>query len=166
MKALSTIIIYLAYSSALLAQSQGPCSDESHSQFDFWVGEWIVLDSMGTRVGENQISRIEGGCILLEHWTGAKGGTGTSLNYFDKADSTWNQVWVDHNGDVLKLKGRLVSGNMILRSALEKGNEDGYYNQITWSPECDGTVSQLWEIYDGEDRLINTAFLGIYHRKE
>ena len=56
---------------------------------------------------------------------------------------------------------------MILKSELQKGVKvDWYYNQITWSAKEDGTVRQLWEIYDSKDMLLQTAFLGIYHRKK
>jgi hypothetical protein len=40
------------------------------------------------------------------------------------------------------------------------------YNQIIWSQNEDGTVSQLWETYDQNDKLVKAIFLGIYHRKE
>ncbi len=56
---------------------------------------------------------------------------------------------------------------MILKSELQKGVKvDWYYNQITWSSREDGTVTQLWEIYNSRDTLLQTAFLGIYHRKK
>lgn len=55
---------------------------------------------------------------------------------------------------------------MVLKSELQKATRvDWCYNQITWSPNEDGTVSQLWEIFDREDTLLQTAFPGIYHRK-
>jgi hypothetical protein len=129
------------------------------------------LDSLGNKVGENQISKIEENCIVLEHWKGAKGGTGTSHNYYDKTDSTWNQLWIDNKGNILKLKGGLESGKMVLKSDPDtsgtKGKKNGsYYNQITWSQNEDGTVSQLWETYNQNDKPIKTIFSGIYHRKE
>ena len=171
MKSLIIVLAFIALTGTSEAQTNCACCNETHKQFDFWVGEWIVLDSLGNQVGENQISKIEENCIVLEHWKGAKGGTGTSQNYYDKTDSTWNQIWIDNKGNVLKLKGRLESGKMVLKSDLGtsgvKGeNTDTYYNQITWSQNEDGTVSQLWEKYDKNDKLVKTIFLGIYHRKE
>jgi len=171
---MKSIIIFLAFfalTGTLKAQTNCECCNETHKQFDFWVGEWIVLDSLGNKVGENQISKIEENCIVLEHWKGAKGGTGTSHNYYDKTDSTWNQLWIDNKGNVLKLKGRLESGKMVLKSdpdssGVKGKNNDSTYNQITWSQNEDGTVSQLWETYDQNDKPVKTVFLGIYHRKE
>jgi len=64
-------------------------------------------------------------------------------------------------------EGYFNSEQMILKSELQKGVKvDWYYNQITWSAKEDGTVRQLWEIYDSKDMLLQTAFLGIYHRKK
>jgi len=171
MKSLIIFLVFFALTGSLKAQTNCACCNETHKQFDFWVGEWIVLDSLGNKVGENQISKIEENCIVSEHWTGAKGGTGTSHNYYDKTDSTWNQLWIDNKGNVLKLKGRLESGRMVLKSDPEAAGvsgkkNDSAYNQITWTQNEDGTVSQLWETYDQYDKLVKTVFLGIYHRKE
>jgi hypothetical protein len=151
----------------ITAQNDCACCDESHTQFNFWVGEWIVLDTLGNQLGTNAISIQEAGCMLSESWKGAQGGTGSSINYYDRSDSTWNQVWIDNTGNILKFKGGLQNGKMVLKSALQKGiRVDWYYNQITWTPLENGAVSQLWEIFDKKGKLLRTAFFGIYHRKE
>ena len=161
------LLFILTFTTTLTAQTICPCCKEINQQFDFWIGDWIVRDSLGQEVGQNQISKIEGNCILLEKWTGAKGGTGTSHNYYDKSDSTWNQLWIDNTGNILKLKGNLVAGKMVLKSDLQKGkNKKWYYNQITWTPNEDKTVSQLWEIYNKKEEHVKTIFLGIYHKKD
>lgn len=165
-KQLLIFLIFMIWSYATKAQDNCACCDEKHEQFDFWVGNWYVLDVEGNRVGENKISKIEGNCILLEQWKGAKGTTGTSHNYFDRSDATWNQLWIDNKGNVLKLKGHLKDGKMVLKGDLKKGKEQGVYDQITWSQNQDGTVSQLWEVLDKNDKRVKTLFLGIYHRKD
>ena len=148
------------------AQNDCACCTEAHRQFDFWVGKWIVLDTLGNKLGENEIKKLEDGCLLSESWEGAQGGTGSSFNYFDKSDSTWNQVWMDNTGNILKLKGGLEKGKMVLRSELQKGNRvDWYYNQISWTPNEDGTVSQMWQVFDSDQKLLQTVFSGIYFRK-
>ncbi|WKK67156.1 hypothetical protein [Lutimonas zeaxanthinifaciens] len=165
MKILKTIFLFLIVGN-IFAQSNCLCCESQHKQFDFWVGEWVVKDTLGNKVGENTISKIQENCVLLENWKGAQGGTGTSMNYFDGSDSTWNQLWVDNKGNVLKLKGKYASGKMVLKSELAKGKKvDLYYNQITWSENKNGTVTQLWEIYDSNGKLLNTVFKGIYYLK-
>ncbi len=166
MKLLGTLLL-LFFSYTLTAQTKCPCCEDSYKQFDFWEGNWSVLDTLGNKVGENKIFKTQGNCVLSENWEGAKGSTGTSINYYDRTDDTWNQLWVDNGGNTLKLKGGLVGGKMILKSDLIKGQKIGwYYNQITWSPNKDKTVSQLWEVYSKENKLLNTLFLGIYHKQE
>jgi len=165
MKQVLLIFINVALAGSLFGQNACPCCSETHQQFDFWVGDWIVLDTLGKELGKNQINKLEDGCIISEHWEGARGGTGRSYNYFDLSDSTWNQLWIDNSGNILKLKGRYESGKMTLKSDLQKGVKvDSYYNQISWSNNEDGTVTQLWEIFDPDHVLIQTSFLGIYHR--
>ena len=151
----------------LMAQNDCACCTEAHRQFDFWVGEWMVVDTLGKQVGTNEIKIQEAGCLLNESWKGTQGGTGSSISYYNASDSTWNQVWIDNTGNILKLKGGLQNGKMVLQSELQKGTRvDWFYNQISWTPNENGTVTQLWEIYDKQGNLLQTAFLGIYHRKE
>ena len=164
MKILNTIVFLLLVSTTS-AQTNCCCCDKPHKQFDFWVGKWVVTNTQGNKVGESHISKIEKGCVILEHWKGIKGGTGHSMNYYDKSDSTWNQLWVSSSGNILKLKGRFIAGQMVLKSHLIKGRKGTYYNQIRWMPEDDGTVTQIWEVCDKTGKVLRTVFEGIYHRK-
>lgn len=158
--------LFIFISVNTIAQTGCACCEESHRQFDFWVGDWVVKDTTGTIVGQNHINKIEGDCVLQEQWTGASGTTGTSMNYFDTSHRTWNQLWLDNGGNQLKLKGRFTSGKMILRSQIVQNQDANYYNQITWSKNKDGTVTQLWEVFDESDKPLRTLFKGIYHRKK
>lgn len=125
-----------------------------------------MFDTSGTRIGENVIKKDYDNCLLQEKWSSRGINRGTSLNYFDPKDSTWNQLWVDNQGGILKLKGNLVEHKMVLRSALITGDKvDFYYNQISWIPKPDGSVHQVWEVYDDEHHLLQTAFHGVYTRK-
>jgi hypothetical protein len=72
-KSIIIVLAFFALTSTMKAQTNCACCNETHKQFDFWVGEWIVLDLLGNKVGENQISKIEENCIVSEHWKGAKG---------------------------------------------------------------------------------------------
>lgn len=141
------------------------CCTEAYKAFDFWEGDWLVLDTLGKKVGDNTITKLEDNCLLKEKWRGSGGSTGTSVNFYNKADSTWNQIWVDNQGYVLRLQGGLVQESMVLKSELLQGRKQLYYNQITWTPNSDGTVTQLWEIYAEDGKLLRTLFKGIYQRK-
>jgi hypothetical protein len=142
------------------------CCTENHKKFDFWVGDWIVKDTLGNKIGENNIYKIQDNCAIQENWTSA-GSTGTSYNYYDRKDKTWNQLWVDNQGSQLVLKGEAGENKMILKSTLQKGQRVAFfYHQITWTLQKDGTVLQHWEIYDKNHKRLNSLFKGIYHRRK
>jgi hypothetical protein len=125
--------------------------------FDFWIGEWEVHDPEGRRVGTNSVRPLFGTGAIAEHWRGAGGVEGHSLNAYDAGRDCWHQTWVDSQGGLLLLEGGLVNGAMVLEGA------DGDLRQrITWSVEGEG-VQQVWETsVDGE--TWETAFDGRYTR--
>ena len=165
-KIISLLVVFTLFSTHSFAQTiTCACCSEFNRQFDFWIGDWIVKDTTGSVVGENRITKIEGGCGLQEQWIGTSGTTGTSINYFDKSDNTWNQLWLDNGGNQLKLKGQLHKGKMVLQSEMVNTQDSNYYNQITWSENEDGTVTQHWEVFDQYNKPVRTLFKGIYHRK-
>ncbi len=138
------------------------CCTSDHANFDFWVGEWVVYDTIGNKLGENVIQKIENECLITEKWTGVQGSSGRSMNYYEPKDSTWNQVWVSNAGNNLNLKGKYMNNSIVLRSELIRHPNQVYYNQITWTPLQNGTVHQIWEIYNETDDLIQTIFFGVY----
>lgn len=78
-----------------------PCAtDPRHHALDFWIGMWIARVPDGREAGRNTISAILGGCVLLEEWTGGRGLTGKSFSYFHRQLETWQQLWLDDQGDV------------------------------------------------------------------
>lgn len=149
------------------APPPSPCATAAHRQFDFWVGEWEVHDGAGKRAGENRITRVHGGCALLEEWRGNGNVTGSSLNLYDKERGIWHQTWVDSGGNLLRLEGGLEDGAMVLRGAhVERGPpERALLQRIRWTPQPDGRVRQLWESSSDEGRTWTLAFDGWYKRK-
>lgn len=145
-----------------------PCCSENHRAFDFWVGDWTVYNPKGEVVGTNKVVKLQNGCVLQENWKSLKSSnTGTSYNYFDLSDSTWNQVWISNTGNVLNLKGNInKEGEMVLRSKLVNGSKGEYYNQITWVKNDDASVTQQWDILNENGETISLAFMGIYRKVE
>lgn len=143
------------------------CCSEEQRAFDFWIGEWEVVNSTdGKPAGTSIISREEGGCVIRENWTSAIAGyTGTSLNFYNKDTQQWEQLWVDNSGAHLKLKGDRRNDQMILVSdEFTKDDGKNYRNRITWTQNSDGTVRQLWEVLQGE-KVVSTAFDGLYKKQ-
>lgn len=164
------IIVFILFVSFIQINAQNTnhdnckCCTEKHQEFDFWIGDWKVYDTNGKVVGTNKISKLYGNCVLREEWSSTGGNNGTSNNYYNLVDNTWNQVWIDNSGFSLVLKGGLVDGKMILKSELIQGKKGKYYNQITWMPNKDGSVTQVWEYYKEDGSLIQEAFKGIYKK--
>ena len=141
-----------------------PCSSEQHRQFDFWIGRWTVTEK-GQPAGHNDIQRILGGCALLENWTGAQGGTGKSVNFFDRVDGQWHQTWVDGSGGALLLSGKFADGAMRLegqRPATDK--QPAMRHRITWTALPGGEVRQLWESSPAGREEWTVQFDGRYKR--
>ena len=97
----------------------------------------------------------------------SKGQTGTSYNFYNKSDQSWNQVYIDNFGTVLELKGNLINNEMVLESKKIKSTKADfhYFNRITWSKQENGDVRQKWEIIGEDNKVIQVAFDGIYKRK-
>ena len=142
------------------------CNTDKHNEFDFWVGEWNVYDTSGKLLGTNIVTKDLDNCLIEEHWESTGINKGSSYNYYNPADSTWNQLWVDNQGTILKLKGVASENKMTLRSdILLSNNNKKYYNHITWTHNDDGSVTQTWMYRNERDEDIAIAFIGIYKKQ-
>ena len=142
-----------------------PCAALEHRQFDFWLGDWDV-EARGRLAGRNRISRLFGDCGLREEYVGARGGyTGSSFNLFDAARRVWHQTWVDNQGQLLLLEGGLVDGRMVLGGRQIDAEGKSAEQRITWTPNADGTVRQLWEQSTDGGATWTTLFDGLYRRR-
>ena len=146
-----TFALLLAFSAA--SAIAGPCDAPEHRQFDFWIGEWTVTTPAGKLAGTNRITKIEGGCALLEEWKGSGAVTGRSLNIYDARQKAWHQTWVDNSGSLLQIDGGFENGAMRMSSATQR---------ITWSQLPGGDVRQLWEQSADGGKTWNVAFDGRY----
>jgi len=143
------------------------CSAPEYRQFDFWQGDWDVRDPSGKIVGRNRIVAIHGGCALQESWSGSSGHSGTSLNIFDGDRKRWHQTWVDSNGGLLQLDGGIVDGAMVLRGGETMSNTSPKtaLQRITWTPQRDGRVRQLWESSSDGGKTWDVVFDGMYSKR-
>ena len=161
------VLIMLFASNVLVSQNtkNPPCSGEKYNQFDFWEGSWNVYNTKGDIVGTNKLIKMQSNCVMQENWVSNSGPSrGTSYNYYNKIDDSWNQVWVDNSGFSLVLKGKLIAGKMVLKSDLITSEKGNYYNRITWSKNDDNSVTQLWEYLNEKNEVISEVFRGIYKK--
>ena len=105
---------------------------------------------------------MAGGCALLENWEGVGGASGKSLNCYNATAGRWQQFWVDSTGGILELAGGLVDGRMVLANSTRTADGKSLRNRITWTPNADGSVRQLWETSADEGQTWQIAFDGLY----
>lgn len=164
-----TALLVAGSTTPLVAQNAGgpkPCTADEHEHFDFWLGSWEVRTEDGQVAGTNTVSKDHGGCVLREEWAGLGGDTGESFNVYDPVRDTWHQTWVDHQGRLLLLDGGIdTRGRMVLRG--ERPGKDGITvtDEITWEPNEDGTVLQIWSVSTDAGATWRELFRGTYHKK-
>lgn len=143
------------------------CAQSGFRDFDFWVGEWNVFDPAldGKLGGTNVVTRELRGCAVEEHWTDLEGHRGRSLNTYDAASKTWNQLWMDHSGLALIISGTASSRRMVMTGDTPQGmNGPIVSNRLTWSRQSRDRVTQIWEVSEDGRTTWNKVFTGDYRR--
>jgi hypothetical protein len=142
-----------------------PCAAHIYHEFDFWIGDWSVTEK-GQPAGSNRIDRLLEGCALMENWFGADGSRGHSLNFYDRRRGVWQQTWIDNAAGTLNLTGQFRAGHMVLSgTSLDEKTHAQRIDRITWTPNPDGTVRQLWDQSHDSGRTWKVVFDGLYTRK-
>jgi hypothetical protein len=160
-------ILALALSCYLPMSANAACDAPEFRQFDFWIGDWEVVGGPGSPAegqvqGHNRIEKVAAGCALSEHWRGAKGLDGRSLNAWDAQARRWRQFWIGGDGVLLQLEGGLQGKDMVLEGELRGASGGVQRQRIRWTPHEDGRVTQRWEASDDGGATWNVRFLGIY----
>lgn len=124
-----------------------------------------MYDTSGSLVGTNSISVQQDSCLLQENWRSVGVHRGTSYNFYDARTKKWNQTWVDITGYVLQMEGGLDGNAMVLRSEDRTQDEQQFYHEISWTPNEEGNVRQLWVIRDPEGEALQTVFDGLYKKQ-
>jgi hypothetical protein len=148
---------------AVAQNAPAPCSAPESRQFDFWIGDWDVYVPSGKLAGTNHIERLYG-CMLHESWKSASV-EGQSFNGFDTARGIWHQTWIDSSGSVLVIEGSMREGSMSMSDRNLAGKKDAQQvNEITWTPNADGSVRQHWRVSADGGKTWTTSFDGKYVR--
>lgn len=159
-----------AASAPALGQAQTPpsCDGMEHrADFDFWVGEWNVYSPDGSFAGTNSIRKTQGGCLIEEHWSGASGSTGFSMNFYDPLLSQWRQVWMSAGAFIDYTGGLNENGAMALEGEIHyTANGQRFPFRGEWTLNDDGSVTQHFTQYDAENDVWTDWFIGRYVRLE
>lgn len=163
----ATLTLAAAFSQSSLSSEQspaGPCNGETFRQFDFWAGEWDVHDASGKLAGRNKVTIEEQGCVVVEHWRGAQGGTGQSLNYYDPGARRWKQRWAGL-GIVLEMEGGMQGEAMVMEGPAQYiGQQRTTLLRGTWNKLPDGRVRQQFHESDDGGKTWKPWFDGYYTR--
>jgi hypothetical protein len=143
-----------------------PCPEPEYREFDFWVGKWDILNPQDDKVGTSIVTSELDGCVIMEDFIGSGGMRGRSMSVYDADLHLWFQRFVDNVVTSLRVDGGKVGDEMILTGS------HPYYNfatgiprqrdtKITWTPNADGSVHQLFEnSFDGGP--VEPGFDGLY----
>jgi len=170
---LFAVLTTLCTESALSEEPQTPpksiCETmEGFNDWDFWVGEWKVWtnDEKHTFQGTNSITKHHKNCLIMENWTSAQGGDGSSMHYYDPVEKQWRQLWVAGGYSIDYTGGLDEYGSMVLDGKIN------YYKQGQsfpfrgrWTPNEDGSVRQFFEQFDAEKDQWTVWFDAVYERK-
>ena len=161
--------IWLA--AALLAAAAQPqntamkaCTQSEFRQFDFWIGDWEVSDQTGKLAGHNTITAEQGGCVIIERWTGASGTGGMSMNYYEPRSGHWKQNWVSPNL-ILEMSGGMQGNSLIMEGPMQYiGKDQTTLLRGTWTPLPDGRVRQHFVESKDEGKTWEEWFDGYYKK--
>jgi hypothetical protein len=143
------------------------CAEAPFRDFDFWIGIWDVNSPDGKTSGVNRITSEEGGCLLVERWSGVSGSTGQSYNYVDRKTGLWRQIWVS-SGFTIDYSGGLDPGGIMRLEgtiAYAQTPENNGPFRGAWTPRDDGTVEQSFHQWSEDAEEWVPWFIGIYTKQ-
>jgi hypothetical protein len=146
MRILPIAAVALLPAGAAHAQTYGCDSPESR-QFDFWLGEWELSYSEEGKPGRsrNRVSKILGGCAVLEEFSGQPGTKldGRSHSTYDRLTRQWRQTWVDNTAAYLDFTGGMSDGRMILSRDAPGGK--GVQQRMIFQDITSDSLKWLWQ---------------------
>ncbi|HEY8256654.1 MAG TPA: hypothetical protein VIG08_03285 [Gemmatimonadales bacterium] len=164
------LVTVLTLAATTVAAAQGgaklpKCDSPEFRRFDYWQGDWDVT-SGGQPAGHNLVTLEEEGCVIHEHWKGARGGTGQSFTFYDRRDGKWHQMWVSNSGNALYLTGDFDGTTLTLEGTTPQADGTRLLNRLSFHHNPDSTVRQYWETSPDDGKTWSAAFDGLYRRRQ
>lgn len=135
-------------------QSPHRCADQTHAQFDFWLGEWHLTwpaeqtggEPGGEAKGSNRVERVLGGCVVEENFSMADGSLiGRSLSVYDQQRGLWRQTWVDNSGSYLVFTGEFDEGRMVLQTEPEARDDEIVVTRMVFRDIEENSLRWDWQ---------------------
>jgi ketosteroid isomerase-like protein len=149
------------------AQASSPmaCTGAEYKQFDFWVGDWDVVEAeSGAAAAHVRVERILNGCVLLEEYQDPGGLQGRSFTIYDAPRKLWHQSWVTNRGQFLAIEGRLSGDEMVLSGKFLSPERKETLVRGTWKPVNEGVRETAVTSTDG-GKTWKTWFDLLFRRK-
>ena len=149
-----------------------PCRADTNShQLDFWVGDWDVTQWANPSQpagsgGFNHVHPILEGCVVLEEWTSANGGRGSSMNFWDTNRLKWRQVWNDDANNSLDYEGEYRDKAMRFEGWTRGAKGERVMQKLTFFNISADTVRQLFEQSTDSGKTWVNTFDGRYVRRK
>lgn len=134
-------------------------------QFDFWIGEWDVFTTAGQKAGENIVFSASNGCLVVENWTGSRGDSGKSMNFYDPARKQWRQIWVGSGGAITEFVGEFKDGAMRFVGETKAGAENEPQRRLTFFHISENEVRQFAEKSNDGGKTFTTEYDFTYKRR-
>lgn len=142
------VLLFMSHASAQTSSQTPPASPcpsaPEWQQFDFWLGQWDVLDG-GKVIATSTIEKSTGDCIVHEHYVEADGYRGRSINFFDPTLRRWRQTWVDSIGNVSEFSGEYREGAMRFEGETHVAGGRKVQRKLTFFKLPGGRVRQFSE---------------------
>jgi hypothetical protein len=143
-----------------------PCEKRAESRrFDFWVGDWDVVNAQGQRAGTSSVKLLLGGCALYENWTDRQGGEGKSLSSYNTDVRMWQQFWTDQYGRVTEYRESSWDGSTLRYLAHQQMPQGSALLRMSFTPIDTATVRQHGEISFDEGKTWRDSYDLYYHRR-
>lgn len=128
------------------------CRAPAYRQLDYNIGRFRVMAESGAAAGRLHVQSILSGCALRGRWRGAIAGTGDVTMWYDRDAQQWHHVFVNDDGNTLRLSGRVEGTRLVLtgRNAFFDGRTG--LHRMTRDPQPDGSYRQTWEFSTDEGR--------------
>ncbi len=148
-------------------RARRPCIYSAEArQFDFWVGDWDVLNLAGQKAGTNSVQLFSNGCGLMENWTGAQGGDGKSINFYDPGTKRWYQSWIGSGGGALRYAGTFSDGAMRFEGETIGSDGKKTLQKLTFFKIDENTVRQFAEISADDGKTWSVSYDFKYVRRK
>ena len=126
---------------------------------DFLVGSYDLSARAGPSVGTATIETDLSDCLFVERIETDGGLRATAFTYYDAWVEAWFRVYVDSEGERLRLRGGFEGERLVLRGAEGTASGDDVETRLTWTPDG-ADLLQTWEVSrDGGTTWKRTATL-------